>query len=169
MIYVYATLLTLCNFVFLVGVLFNLPGTWLMVLLAAGVEWWNPGEYMFGWPVLYAAAGLALLGEVFEFLFSAAGTRQAGGSKRAAAIAIGGGVIGAVLGTALPVPVAGTLIGASVGAFAGSLLGDLWAGRPLFRSIDAGRGAAVGRFFGTVAKLAIGAVMVVILGLAAFL
>jgi len=169
MVYVYATLLTLCNLVFLVGVLFNLPGTWLMVLLAAAIEWWQPGEYLFGWPVLYAAAVLALLGEVFEFLFSAAGTRQAGGSKRAAAIAIVGGVAGAVLGTALPVPVAGTLIGASVGAFAGSLLGDLWAGRPLFHSIDAGRGAAVGRFLGTVAKLAIGTVMVVILGLAAFL
>lgn len=169
MLYVYATLLTLCNLIFLVGVLFNLPGTWLMVLLATAIEWWHPGEYMFGWPVLYAAAGLALLGEIFEFLFSAAGTRQAGGSKRAAAIAILGGVVGAVLGTALPVPVVGTLVGASIGAFAGSLLGDLWAGRPLFHSIDAGRGAAVGRFMGTVAKMAVGTIMVVMLGVAAFL
>jgi uncharacterized protein YqgC (DUF456 family) len=169
MLYVYATFLTLCNLVFLAAVLFNLPGTWLMVLLAAAVEWWTPQEYFFGWPVLYAAAGLALLGEVFEFLFSATGTRQAGGSKRAAAIAILGGVVGAILGTALPLPIAGTLIGASLGAFAGSLLGDLWAGRPLFHSIGAGRGAAVGRFVGTVAKLALGTVIVVLLGVAAFL
>jgi uncharacterized protein YqgC (DUF456 family) len=168
MLYVYATLLTLCNLVFLVGVFFNLPGTWLMVLLATAVEWWNPGEYMFGWPVLYAAGGLALLGELFEFVFSAAGTRKAGGSKRAAAIAIVGGVIGAILGTALPVPVAGTLIGASIGAFGGSLLGDLWAGRPLFHSIEAGRGAAIGRLLGTVSKVLIGAVMVLILAVAAY-
>lgn len=169
MLYVYATLLTICNLVFLAAVLFNLPGTWLMVLLAVAIEWWTPDELFFGWPILYIAAGLALLGEVFEFLFSAAGTRQSGGSKRAAAIAILGGIVGAILGTALPLPIAGTLIGASLGAFAGSLLGDLWAGRPLFHSIGAGRGAAVGRFLGTAAKLAIGAVMVLILAVAAFL
>jgi uncharacterized protein YqgC (DUF456 family) len=168
MLYVYATLLTLCNLVFLAGVLFNLPGTWLMVLLAAGVEWWTPEEFMFGWPVLYTVGGLALLGEFLEFVFSAAGSRQAGGSKRGAGFAIAGGVVGAVFGTALPLPVVGTLIGASIGAFAGSILGDLWAGRPLVHSIDAGRGAAVGRFMGTVAKLAIGAIMVVILAVAAF-
>ena len=73
-----------------------------------------------------------------------------------------------MLGTALPVPVAGTLIGASVGAFAGSLAGDLWAGRPLFHSMDAGRGAALGRFLGTVSKLVIGALIVLILSVAAF-
>jgi uncharacterized protein YqgC (DUF456 family) len=169
MLYVYATILTLFNLVFLVAVLFNLPGTWLMVLFAAGMEWWLPGESLFSWTVLYAVAALALLGELLEFVFSAAGSRQAGGSKRGAAIAIVGGVVGAVLGTALPVPVAGTLIGASIGAFSGSLLGDLWAGRPLFHSVDAGRGAAVGRFFGTVSKLAIGAAMVLILGVAAYI
>jgi uncharacterized protein YqgC (DUF456 family) len=169
MLYVYATILTLFNLVFLVAVLFNLPGTWLMVLFAAGMEWWLPGESLFSWTVLYVVAALALLGELLEFVFSAAGSRQAGGSKRGAAIAIVGGVVGAVLGTALPVPVAGTLIGASIGAFSGSLLGDLWAGRPLFHSVDAGRGAAVGRFFGTVSKLVIGAAMVLILGVAAYI
>ena len=166
--YVYATILTLCNLLFLVSILFNLPGTWLMLLLAAGMEWWLPGEYLFGWPVLYTVAGLALLGELAEFAFGAAGTRQAGGSKRAATFAIVGGIVGAVMGTALPIPVAGTLIGASLGAFAGSLAGDLSAGRPLFHSVAAGRGAAIGRFFGTVAKLAIGAGIVIILGIAAF-
>ena len=60
-----------------------------MVLLAAAIEWCNPGEYMFGWPV--------------------------------------------------------------------------------FHSINAGRGAAVGRFMGTVAKIAIGMLMVVMPGVADFL
>jgi hypothetical protein len=55
-----------------------------------------------------------------------------------------------------------------VRTFTGSLIGDLWAGRPLFPSFEAGWEAAVGRFWGTVSKLAIGAILVVILALAAF-
>lgn len=169
MLYVYAVVLTLLNLLFWVSILFNLPGTWLMVLLAAVLEWWQPGEFMFGWTVLYVALGLAMLGEVLEFVLAAAGARQAGGSKRASALAIVGGVLGAILGTPLPIPVVGTLLGASLGAFAGSLLGDLWARRPMLPSVEAGRGAAVGRFWGTIAKMAVGGVIVVILGIAAFL
>lgn len=168
MVPVYALGLTLANLVFWFSILFNVPGTWLMVLLAIGLEWWQPGEFMFGWAVLGAAVALAVLGEVLEFVLGAAGSRQAGGSKRAAALAIAGGVVGAILGTAIPVPILGTLLGASAGAFAGSLLGDLWAGRPVPGSIEAGRGAAMGRFWGTVAKMGVGAVIVVVLGVAAF-
>ena len=168
MVYVYAVVLTVLNLVFWVGILFNLPGTWLMIVVPALLEWWQPGHFMFSWTVLFVAAGLAVLGEVLEFVLGAAGSRHAGGSKRAAALAIVGSLIGAIAGTALPVPIVGTLIGACLGAFAGSLLGDLWAGRPLFPSFEAGWGAAVGRFWGTIAKLVIGAMIVVLLALAAF-
>jgi uncharacterized protein YqgC (DUF456 family) len=109
-----------------------------------------------------------MLGEVLEFMLGAAGARQAGASKRAAALAIAGGILGAIIGTPFPIPVAGTLIGACVGAFAGSLLGDLWARRPLLHSVEAGRGAAVGRFWGTIAKMFVGGAIVLMLGIAAF-
>jgi uncharacterized protein YqgC (DUF456 family) len=168
MIYLYATLLTVLNIAFWASILFGLPGIWLMVLAAALVEWAQPGEYMFGQATLYVAAGLALLAELLEFLMGAAGARQAGGSKRGAGLAIIGGIVGAVLGTALPIPVLGTLIGASAGAFAGSLLGDRMAGRPMEQSVQAGRGAAIGRFWGTTAKMIIGAVVLVLLAVAAF-
>jgi uncharacterized protein YqgC (DUF456 family) len=166
--YLYAIALTLLNLAFWFGILFNLPGTWLMVLCAATLEWLNPGEFMFSWTVLFVAVGLAALGEVLEFLLGAAGTRRAGGSKRAAALAILGGFVGAILGTALPVPIVGTVIGACLGAFLGSLGGDLWAGRTLFQSYVAGRGAAVGRFWGTLAKLTVGGIIFIVLGVAAF-
>jgi uncharacterized protein len=117
--------------------------------------------------VLGVAAGLAVLGEVLEFVLGAAGSRRAGGSTRAAALAIVGSLVGGIAGTALPVPIVGTLIGACLGAFIGSLIGDLWAGRPLFPSFEADWGAAMGRFWGTVSKLAIGAIIVIILVLAA--
>jgi hypothetical protein len=168
MIYLYATLLTLLNLAFWAGILFGIPGIWLMVLVAALVEWAQPGEYMFSQTTLYVSAGLALLAELLEFLLGAAGARQAGGSKRGAGLAIVGGIVGAVLGTALPIPVLGTLIGASAGAFAGSLFGDRMAGRSMDQSVQAGRGAAIGRFWGTTAKMIIGAVVLVLLAVAAF-
>jgi uncharacterized protein len=77
-------------------------------------------------------------------------------------------LVGGIVGTALPVPIVGTLIGACLGAFVGSLLGHLWAGRPLVPSFAAGWRAAVGRFWGTVSKLAVGGIIVVVLALAAF-
>lgn len=168
MIYIYAVLLTLLNIAFWFGIMFNLPGTWLMVLVPAILEWWMPGQFMFSWTILFVAAGLAVLGEVLEFALGAAGSRHAGGSKRGAALAILGSLIGGILGTALPVPIVGTLIGACLGAFVGALIGDLWAGRSLFQSFEAGQGAAIGRFWGTLSKLAVGAVIVVVLALAAF-
>lgn len=168
MLYVYAVLLTLLNLIFWFTILLNLPGTWLMVLLAVLLEWWQPGEYMFGWPVLYVATGLAVLGEVLEFVLGAAGSRRSGGSKRAAALAIVGGIIGAIVGTPLPIPIAGTLIGACLGAFIGSLLGDIWAGRPLLQGLEAGHGAAIGRFWGTIWKMVVGGAIVAVLGVAAF-
>ncbi len=167
MIYVYVAGLTVLNVIFWVAVLFNLPGTWLMVLLAALIEWWQPDEFLYSWPVLYLAAGLALLGEILEFVLGAKGARRAGGSKRGAVLAIVGGIVGAVMGTPLA-PVLGTLIGACAGAFAGSLLGDLWAGRPIGHSIDAGKGAAAGRLWGTIAKMAVGGAIIVLLAVAPF-
>jgi uncharacterized protein len=168
MVYVYAVLLTVLNLGFWVGILFGLPGTWLMVLVTALLRWWQPEYVQVSWTMLGVAAGLALLGEGLEFVLGAAGSRRAGGSRRAAALAIVGSLIGGIVGTALPVPIVGTLIGACLGAFVGSLLGDVWAGRPLFPSFAGGWGAAVGRFWGTVSKFAIGGIIVVILALAAF-
>jgi uncharacterized protein YqgC (DUF456 family) len=168
MVYVYAVVLTILNLGFWVGILFNLPGTWLMVLVTAVLKWWQPDYVRVSWTVLGMGAGLAVLAEGLEFVLGAAGSRQAGGSKRAAALAILGSLIGGIVGTAFPVPIIGTVIGACLGAFVGSLIGDLWAGRPLFPSFEAGWGAAMGRFWGTISKLAIGAVLVVILTLAAF-
>ena len=168
MVYVYAVVLTVLNLGFWVGILLNLPGTWLMVLVTAVLKWWQPEYVRVSWTVLGVAAGLAVLAEVLEFVLGAAGSRHAGGSKRAAALAILGSLVGGIAGTAFPVPLIGTVIGACLGAFLGSLLGDLWAGRPLFPSFEAGWGAAMGRFWGTISKLAIGAVIVVLLALAAF-
>jgi len=139
-----------------------------MVLVTALLNWWQPGYVLVNWTMLGVAAGLAVLGEGIECVLGVVGSRRAGGSTRAAGLAIVGSLIGGILGTALPVPIVGTLIGVCFGAFIGSLLGDLLAGRPLFPSFKAGWVAAVGRFWGTVSKLAIGGIIVVVPALAAF-
>ena len=83
-------------------------------------------------------------------------------------MALVGSIVGGIMGIALPVPLVRPLLGACLGAFGGALLGNLWVGRTLFQSFAAGRGAAIGQFWGTVLKLAIGAIIAVMLAIAAF-
>ena len=64
--------------------------------------------------------------------------------------------------------VLGTLFGACAGAFLGSVAGDVWAGRSVDHSIEAGRGAATGRLWGTVVKLALGSAIFLLLAVDAF-
>jgi hypothetical protein len=62
--YVSAVVLTVLNLGFWVGMLFNLPGTWLMVLVTALLSWWQPGYVQVSWTVL---------GEVLEFVLGRRG------------------------------------------------------------------------------------------------
>ncbi|MGE3540301.1 MAG: DUF456 family protein [Candidatus Tectimicrobiota bacterium] len=169
MVALYAILLTLVNVCFWLSLFLNLPGTWFMLLSAVLVEWLQPGVVLFSWPTLAVVAGLAVLGEVLEFVLGAAGSRRAGGSSRAASLSLVGSFLGGLLGTFIPLPIVGTLLGASIGAFLGALLGELWVGRSLFQGLTTGRGAAIGRFWGSLAKIGVGAVMLVVLTIAAFL
>jgi uncharacterized protein YqgC (DUF456 family) len=163
-------LLIIANAAAVALVLMQMPGTWLMLGLTAAFTWWRWGA---GSPsisvwTLVALLVLALIGEAIEFIAGSFGARKAGGSKRGAAGAIVGGVIGAVVGSfAIPVPVAGTLIGACLGAGIGSMGGDLWAGRQWREAFAAGRGAVVGKFMGTIAKVGVAVVMWLVASIAA--
>jgi len=91
-------------------------------------------------------------------------------SKRAAVLAVAGGVTGAIVGTIVLafLPVVGTLIGAVVGSGLFSILGDLWAGREWEPALRGGKGAAIGRFWGALGKLVIAAAMWLIVAVALF-
>jgi uncharacterized protein len=78
MVDVSAVALTLLNLGFWVGMLFHLPGAWLMVLVTALLKWWQPGYVQVGWTTLGVAAGLALLAEVLEFALGATGSARRG-------------------------------------------------------------------------------------------
>jgi uncharacterized protein YqgC (DUF456 family) len=73
------------------------------------------------------------------------------------------GAVGGIVGTfVIPVPVVGSVLGACVGAFAGALLGELWGGRNVEDALKIGQSAFTSRFIGTVLKVAIGAVILVV-------
>ena len=97
MVYVYAVVLTLVSLLCWVGIVFGLPGTWLMVLFPVLLKWWQPDQFLVSWTVLGVAAGLAALGEGLEFVLGAAGSRRTGGSTRGAVLALVGSIVGAAI------------------------------------------------------------------------
>jgi uncharacterized protein YqgC (DUF456 family) len=158
--------------------LFTLPGNWFMLGLAAPVAWLVPEETSgrgMTWAVVFWLVGLAIVGEVVEFAAGAAGAAKRGASRRSVLLAIIGALVGSIGGVivGVPIPLIGSLIGAilggALGAFAGAYIGEAWKGRDEDQRVAAGRGAFAGRIWGTVAKLAIGAIMLVIIAWDAFL
>lgn len=169
MILLWSIGLLLVNLFWLFVVVLGLPGNWLMVASAAAMSWWLGADSPLGTAVLVGAAGLALAGEIAEFFVSAAGAKKAGGSTWGSIGSILGAIVGGLLGTGLiPIPVIGSILGACLGAFAGALALEMLTGRGLGRSIKSGKGAAVGRFWGTVAKLAAGVAIWVTIAVALF-
>ena len=164
MLILYAVAATLLNVVWVLLNVLGLPGNWLIVLTCLGAWWLTRDDagvspLMHGW-VLAWLSGLALVGELMEFWMGAAGASKAGASWRGSIGAILGAIIGGIFGTVLiPIPIIGSILGACLGAFAGALALEFLGGRNVKDSMTVGHGAAVGRFWGTVAKLSIGGVM----------
>lgn len=174
--YIWAiALLVACGLAWLTT-LVGLPGNWLIAGCAALFAWLVSQDPSRGitWTAVAVLAGLAVLGEVVEFAAGAAGAAKQGASKRSVALAMLGAVVGSILGIAVgaPIPILGSfvmaLVGGGAGAFFGAYLGEAWKGRPHEARIAAGRGAFTGRIWGTVGKLAVGAIMLVIVAWDAF-
>lgn len=175
MTYLIATLLTLLNAFWLLLVVVGLPGTWLIVATTLLVAWWrwdaslSADQQMFGVPVLVGVVALAVVGELLELGAGAVGSKTAGGTRRGAIGALVGAVVGGLAGTVfIPVPVVGSLAGTCLGAAVGAWGFELHQGRTMEASLRSGAGAGVGRFFGTVAKLVVGALIWLVVGVAAF-
>lgn len=150
--------------------LFCLPGTWLIVIGTALYAYLVPNEWRvdIGWIAVAVVFCLAVLGEIIESLAVAFGATRAGGSKRAAVLAlggsIGGGLVGGILG--VPIPVIGSVIavvfGAACGATAGAMIGEHWKGRTAEEGWEVGKAAFWGRLLGTVGKIIVASAMVAV-------
>ena len=150
--------------------LFTLPGNWLTVGAAALFAWWVPTQTGrgFGWPLVFVLVGLAVAAEALEFLAGAAGAAKQGARKRSILLSLVGTLVGSIVGaialTPLPLigPVIGALVGGAAGAFGGAYLGERHTGRSREELLAVGWGALVGRLLGTVGKLLVGLLMVVL-------
>jgi len=147
----------------------GLPGNWLIVAIAAIYAYFMPDQRRLDigvWTVLGLLV-LAALGEVIEFLAGALGASKAGASKRGTALALVGSLIGGIAGIFVPIPVVGQIVGpivcASLGALAGAVLGERWKGRNLDESLNVGTAAFWGRLIGTLGKVLVGCVMLVLI------
>lgn len=137
----------------LVMVPLGLPGTLVQVAAAAVLTAASSGTLLgWGWVALFL--GLALLGELVEFLSGQWGARRFGGSRSAAWGALLGGLAGAILG-GIPVPIVGSVIASFIGTFAGAIVGELLHRRAM-PDVAVGVGALLGRAVGTATKLALG-------------
>jgi uncharacterized protein len=178
--YVIATLFTLLGAACVFSIIFSIPGTWIMLVLAFAIEftdqWWRTPDALertqtFEWWLLWVCVGLAVLGEVIEFIAGAAGAKSGGAGRRGMIGALIGGIVGAlVLTPFILIPVVGTLIGALIGTFIGAVIGEVSGAQPksVRGSMKPAIGATIGRVFGTVGKMAVAIVVWLALSVAAF-
>jgi uncharacterized protein len=150
--------------------LLSLPGNWLMVMATALYAFFMPPDSRaaIGWPVVIAILIMAVLGEIIELVSGAAGTAKAGGTRRGAVFALAGSLVGSILGlfVGLPIPVVGpifaALLFAGLGAMAGAIFGEFSVGKDLTTSWQIGKAAFGGRLIGSLAKILLGAAMLVV-------
>ena len=169
-----AILLFTLSFVFWTLNLLSLPGNWMIFLAVAVYAFFMPPDQRVdvGLPVAATLAGMALTSELVEFGAGTLRVRRAGGSKRGAVLALFGSMAGSVIGlfVGLPIPVFGqmtaVLLFASTGALVGAVAGELWAGRQLEQSMGIGHAAFWGQLLGTMGKVMVGLLMIVLLAVA---
>lgn len=175
--YLWVVLLLLGNLIAWASNFFALPGNWLVLVLSTLFMVFVPtgNGPGIGLTAIVIVTVLAVLGEVIEFAAGAAGAARQGGSFRATVLALVGTVAGSIAGAVVgvPVPFIGPIIGAvgggALGAFAGAYVGESWKGKTSAESIAVGKGAVIGRLLGTAGKLAVGAVMVVVVTIDSFI
>ena len=126
-----------------------MPGAPLLFLGLLLGAWAEEFRYI-GVGTLLVLAGMAALTYVVEFAASMLGVKKYGGSRRAMAGAVLGGIAGLFLG----------IPGILLGPFVGAVIGELSLQRSLDQAGRAGFGTVVGLAVGLAGKLAIGIAMI---------
>ena len=139
----------------------GLPGTFLQVIAALALVVASDGARM-SWPWVGVFLGLALLGELTEFLSGQWGAKRFGGSREAAWGAVAGGLAGLFLGGLVPLPILGSLLASFIGTFAGAIIGEMLALKNSSPNLRIGFGAVLGRALGVSVKLCIALLIAVV-------
>ena len=111
------------------------------------------------WRLLLVLLGIALLGELIEFVVGTFYVARQGASRAGVVGAFLGGLLGAILGNSA-LPVIGAVLGSFAGAFGGAVLGEYLHRERMEPSLRVGGHAFVGRLLAIFIKHALGLVMV---------
>lgn len=111
------------------------------------------------WQLLLVLLGIAVLGEVIEFLVGTFYAAKQGASKSGVIMAFAGGLLGAWVGNQI-FPVLGAVLGSFTGAFAGAVSGEYYNEQKLEPSLRIGGYAFLGRLLAILIKHALSLVMV---------
>ena len=169
MLYLFLIMLILLDAVWLVLVVFGLPGNWLIVISTCLFAWWRWDNSVFSIYTLIAIVVLAILGELVELSAGMIGAKKSGASWPGSIAALFGAVIGAVFGTFLiPIIFFGTVLGACIGAGLGVWGLEISRGKKMEQSVRCAVGAGLGEFFGITSKLVLGIVIWFTVAIAAF-
>ena len=142
-------------------IIFGIPGTF-VILIAAFVYGLITEFCQIDAITLLLLLGMALLGELIEFISGLYGAKKFGASRLGMMLALIIGLVGGILGTII-CPFIGTVVGVLLGAFCGAFIGEKMLKRELAASLKAGFGAFIGRLGGTFMKLVLGIIMVAII------
>lgn len=138
--------------------LFSLPANWIVVALVCAWRFLHPAAEHMTMAFFVGLVGLAVAGEVVEFVTQGWGAKRYGSTTGG----MWGGLVGAFVGAFFGLTFLfglGALIGALAGAWAGCYAVERFRGRDAWEASRAAKGALVGRFLGIVIKCAIGAIM----------
>ena len=144
-----------------VSSVFQIPGNWIMLLLALLFGWFEGFAAIRPW-VLITGLCLFLVAEGLEWVSGYFGAKSFGGSRWSGVFAIIGAVAGALIGASFGYGL-GAIPGTVMGAFLGALAVEVARQRHAGRAIWAGLGAALGRAFGLSVKLGAGALFLALL------
>ena len=138
----------------------GIPGQFI-VAGAALIFSLSTGWHRLPWWSVLILFGLACLAEIIEGIAGFLGAKQAKGSIWSSFGALGGGIVGAIVGSGF-LPLIGTLVGALVGTFGGAYLVEYYRTQSHEGSGQVAKGALIGRIVGSVSKVLISLVMIVI-------
>jgi uncharacterized protein YqgC (DUF456 family) len=146
----------------LVILVVNLPGLWVMVLATAVYSvLYRPILTHPTIGVILVLLAMAAAAEIVDFFAAGAGAKRAGGTSRGLWGAIIGSIAGAIVGSIM-LPLILTLVGVCVGTFIGAFIGELSGGMAFGQATRISTYATLGRLAGTVGKMIIGSIMLVI-------
>ena len=147
--------MTLCVLLNLV----TLPGNWAMAVLVIVWAVLMPDSTLTtGFFILFF--GLAILGEVLEFLTQIWGSQKYGSSRASTFAGIVGAIVGALAGAPFMFGI-GAVFGSLFGAWAGCYLAErVFRGQTSEVAFRAAQGAFVGKFLGMIIKFGLGVAMI---------